>query len=198
LKQKFGTSTFKIELTISYTRNDVISEDTKEQTFQGEICIDFEAPAFELNTVYGPQVGQKEGDTAFATLEKIVAKVQRFIFPREGSAFGVAMIGEDPGVFGSKQCLQINNILMEFDYSNSSIRPSIVTVDFLDQGGFENFSVNGSDIIAGELTELPLEIKGVKIAVTKNDGRGTLTMIGAVTTFQIGGQEFAIDNVCAQ
>lgn len=198
LRDKLGTTSFTVELTVSYTRNGVISEDTKQQFFQGEVCIDFEAPAFELNTVYGPQAGQIEGDVAFATPEKIVVKVQRFIFPREGSSFNLAFIGEDPGVFGSKQCLQVNNILMEFDYSNSSIQPSIVTVDFLDQGGFENFSVNGSDIIAGELTDLPLEIKGVKIAVTVSDGRGTLTMIGAVTVFQIGGQEFAIDNVCAQ
>ena len=88
---------------------------------------------------------------------------------------------------------------MEFDYSKSSNRPSLVTVDYIDQGGLENFSVNGSDIIAGEISELPAEINGVKISVTKTEkGNGTVTMVGPVKIFQIGGQEFAIDNVCAQ
>ena len=88
---------------------------------------------------------------------------------------------------------------MEFDYSQSGRTPSIVTVDYIDQGGSENFSVNGSDVFAGEISEVPSEIKGVKVTVTKNEnGSGTITMVGPVTSFQVGGQEFAIDNVCAQ
>ncbi len=196
LKNKTQSSTFNIQLTTSYTRNNVTASDTKTQTFQTGVCIDFES--FELNTEFGVQAGQKEGDIAFTTPEKIVAKVWQFLFPQD-STFGDAVVVTAPQGFGSGQCLQMNNVDMEFDYSNSSIRPTQITIQFSMQGGNQNLSVNNSDPFIGPLTQVPAQIGNVQVAVKMtNDTIGTLTLAGSVTTFKIGGQGLLIDNVCAQ
>jgi hypothetical protein len=208
LMDKTGTSSFDISLTVSYKRNDTTSEDTKTQTYEVStvICIDFEEPTFKLNTVYGPQVGQKEGDVIFTTIDNIVAKIFPINFG-EGNSLGIAMIQQVPEIFNkSQQCLSVSNITIQFDYSNLDQLPSQVTVDFFDQGGTENLSVNDSDPFIGDLSEPPAELGGVTISVVMgtgdNSGTGTLTLTGTdkapIKTFSIAGQEFFIDNVCSK
>lgn len=194
-----GTSEFEIELTVTYKLNDVISTDTKKQklTLATGFCIDFEEPEFKIGTIYGGQAGQKPGDVAF-TSHKTVVRVIEFKFTGEGGSFNFGGIVQTPTPMGTGQSLSVNNINFEFDFSESAFLPSKVTVDFLDQGGFENLSVNGSDIFAGELTAAPATLGGVSVSASKipGSGMGTLTLTGEIKIFAIGGQEFTIDNVC--
>ena len=197
IKNKTEKSPFDITLTLSYTRNNKTASDTKQQTYEPTVCIDFES--FQLNTVFGPQVGQKEGDTVFVTPEKIVARVFPMIIQRD-SGFGVAMIVMAPkSLGGGSQCLQMNTIDMEFDYSDSSLKPTEVTVEFLSRGDLINLSVNESDVFAGQLSQLPDDFKGVKAGI-KQTGTGSSQLIlkGEISKFRIGGQSLFIDNVCAQ
>ncbi len=197
IKNKTEKSPFDITLTLSYTRNGKTASDTKQQTYEPTVCIDFES--FQLNTVFGPQVGQKEGDTAFVTPEKIVARVFPMMIQRD-SGFGVAMIVMAPkSLGGGSQCLQMNTIDMEFDYSDSSLKPTEVTVEFLSRGDLINLSVNESDVFAGQLSQLPDDFKGVKAGIEKtNTGSSQMILKGEISKFRIGGQSLFIDNVCAQ
>ena len=77
--------------------------------------------------------------------------------------------------------------------------PTSVVFLFRDQGGFENFSVNGSDVWSSELKEAPSPIGGASWSWEDPDGDGvaTGTLKGKIDRFLIGGQEFSLDEVCA-
>ncbi len=201
LERKLNSNSFTVTLTVSYTRNGVTANDTKEQVYQSSaepVCIEFEDP-FVLGTVYGPQVGQQEGETIFTTPQKVIGKVQAYQTGNSNAFGGVAFIAQAPQNFGSGNCLQINNIAIQFDYSNSASQPTKITLRFLSQGGDQNFSVNDSDTFIGQLAQIPAQMRDVKTSVIMaNDRMGTLIMQGDITTFTIGGQEFFIDHVCAQ
>jgi hypothetical protein len=91
---------------------------------------------------------------------------------------------------------------LKFDFSNVGFKVAEVNLEFLDLGGSENLSVNGSTIYAGELTSAPSPMGGVTLMFTTTPApggeKGKLTMKGAVKTLIIGGQEFWLDNVCAK
>jgi hypothetical protein len=120
------------------------------------------------------------------------------------TSFGVAAISSPPFGGNGSQMLRANNINFKVVASGSV---SLISLDYVDMGGSENFSVNGSAISAGELTALPTVISGVTVTVTQaplvNAGgiqvgrSGRLTLKGQISQFLVGGQEFWIDNVCA-
>ena len=164
-------------------------------------CVDFEPPLI-LGTQYGTPVGQNSGDVAFTTTNGVTVKVLDFHFTGGGGTFNLARIDGAPVPFGSGQSIRTNNINLEFDFSLIGFATSQVQFDFLDLGGFENISVNGSSIFPGELAAAPSPIGGVSISVTTvpvtGGKKGTVTLTGVVKTLKIGGQEFWIDNVCAR
>ena len=164
-------------------------------------CVDFEPP-LTLGTQYGTPVGQNSGDVAFTTANGITVRVLDFHFTGGGGAYNLARIEAAPVPFGSGQCIRTNNINLEFDFSLIGFATSQVQFEFLDLGGSENISVNGSSIFTGELAAVPSPIGGVSISVTTvpvtGGKKGTVTLTGVVKTLKIGGQEFWIDNVCAR
>lgn len=163
-------------------------------------CIDFEAP-LAVGTAYGTPVGQAPGTVIFVT-KGIPVSIQNFIFVGGGGTFNSAGIVIPPAPFGAGQAIRTNNINLEFNFALVGFPVSVVTLDYLDQGGFENISVNGSPVFAGELSAAPSPIGGVNLAVTSvpapGGKKGTVTLSGPVKTLRIGGQEFWIDNVCAK
>jgi hypothetical protein len=164
------------------------------------VCIDFEAP-LTLGTQYGDPVGQVPGDLAF-TANGIPVTVWDFAFLSPGSGtFNLAEIDDQSAFFGSGQSIRSNNLNLEFDFSGIGFTTTQVTLEFLDLGGFENISIDGSPIIADDIQAFPATIGGVSLAVTTTPitggFTGTLDLKGAVNTLRIGGQEFWIDNVCA-
>jgi hypothetical protein len=172
-------------------------------------CVNFDAPAFVLGTKYGP--GLTPGSLAF-TANGIRATVWDFQFHTPGSGtFGSATIGLPSNGFGTGQTLKINNINMEFDFTALGSPIHTVALEYLDLGGFENLSVNGAPvpIYVGELSSAPTSIGGATVNVTTvsitppaSGKRGTVTIAATspakIDTLRIGGQEFAIDNVCAR
>jgi len=167
------------------------------------ICVNFEPP-LTLGKQYGTPAGQISGDVAFTTPNGVTVSVWDFSYIGGGGAFNLAQIDAATGTFGSGQTMHTNNINLEFDFSGLGFQTSQVDFEFLDEGGFENISVNGipSPIYAGELSSAPTALGGVSLTVSTipvtGGNKGTVTLKGAVKTLRIGGQEFWIDNVCAQ
>ncbi len=165
-----------------------------------EVCVDFEPP-FTVGTQYGAPAGNLSGDVILNS-NGVAVSVHDFIFQGGGGTFNVASIDAALVPFGLGQSMRVNNINLEFDFSAIGFTPSEVRFEFLDLGGFENFSVNGSPILAGELSSVPSSIGGVNISVSTTPVAGgqigTVTLTGAVQKLRVGGQEFWIDNVCAR
>jgi hypothetical protein len=166
----------------------------------GEICVDFEPP-LSVGTQYGAPAGHQSGNVVFST-HGIPVSVHDFNFAGGGGTFNVAHIDVAPVPFGSGQSMRTNNINLEFDFSNIGFAPNEVKFEFLDLGGSENISVNGSPIFAGELSSVPSPIGGVNVSVSTTPvtggKKGIVILTGAVQRIRVGGQEFWIDNVCAR
>lgn len=161
------------------------------------VCVDFEAP-LTVGTQYGTPAGQTPGTTIFTT-NGIPVSIYDFSFVGGGGTFNLAEIDNAPVAFGAGQSIRSNNINLEFAFQ----AVSSVTFDFLDLGGFENISVNGSSpIYAGELSAVPTPIGGVNVSVSTTPvaggTKGTVKLSGTIDRLRIGGQEFWIDNVCAK
>lgn len=111
---------------------------------------------------------------------------------REGSAY--ASFGS---AGGSSAALWTNNIVTSFDFGMSV---GGLSLNFGDYGGNENLNLNGEALNVGALGELPMSVAGVQVAASgagaSGQGVGDLTLLGPVTSFGIGGQEFALDDVC--
>ena len=108
--------------------------------------------------------------------------------------------------FGSVDIGHTANINMGFTFSSAALgfTPSTVTFKWRDHGGHENLKVNGSAVHVGELVASPSPMGGA--TVTHNVSFvapmgafkiGDTVISGAVTTLGVGGQEFHIENVCA-
>lgn len=166
--------------------------------------VDFERPLL-LHTRYGAPVGQQPGTVVF-TSNCIGVSVDKFVRPDGTGTFGYGEIVLPPVPFGRGQVMRCNNINFVFDFSGMDSPVSLVYLEFLDLGGFENLSVNGSAPYVGDLAAAPKSIGGVDVAVTATPvtngtihlgQQGTVTLRGAIEIFSIGGQEFWIDNVFA-
>lgn len=166
-----------------------------------QVCVDFEPP-LAIGTPYGAPAGHKSGDVIFTTQGIKVSVYDHD--PNTGSpVFNEAKIETAPVPFGSGQCIRTNLINLEFDFSGIGFTTSEVQFEFLDMGGDENISVNGSSpIFIGELSSVPSPIGGVPIDVftsgTIGNLKGVVILRGAVKTLRIGGAEFWLDNVCAR
>jgi len=165
-----------------------------------QVCVDFEPPLV-IGDQYGSPSGNQSGDVIFTT-NGVKVSVYDFNFVGGGGTFNVARIEIGPVSIGSGQNIRTNNINLEFDFSGIGFQTSEVQFEFLDLGGFENISVNGSPIFAGELSSTPSPIGGVSVAVYKaavqGGNKGIMILRGAVQTLRVGGQEFWLDNVCAR
>jgi hypothetical protein len=95
-----------------------------------------------------------------------------------------------------------NNVTVGFDLS--SIDVDTICFDFVDMGGHEELTINGSTFLTpdgyGELVTAPATLGGVAVSVTGSSLGfgfvGSVVLVGDVTDLKIGGQEFWIDNVC--
>ena len=98
--------------------------------------------------------------------------------------------------------LMTNNVTAGLDLS--SIDVDTLCFDFVDMGGHEELTINGSTFLTpdgyGELMTAPATLGGVTVSVTGSSIGfgfvGSVVLVGDVTDLKIGGQEFWIDNVC--
>lgn len=167
------------------------------------VCITFGPPP-PLNTMYGVPAAQVSGDLAFST-NGIDAYVFNFGLLPAGLAFNRAFTNIAP-VSLPGQSLRMININLRFDLRNLAFTVKKVTLSYLDLGGHENLAVNASGLYRGQLAAAPAVLGNANVTVTSAatpppvSGRtGTVTITGPdIDSFMIGGQEFWIDNVCAQ
>ena len=149
-----------------------------------EQCITFDG--LPLGNTY--TVGDQFKD-AFAMIE-----VKPFFFLEEGATSDgtVNVLGADlDGAIDNS--LSTGNTNLDFSFTTTLAGLSL---EFLDQGGNINMSVNESFVNIEDLTELDGEVLGgVEIDIVNDDTQ--LQLSGDVRTFAIGGQELTIDNVCA-
>jgi hypothetical protein len=165
-------------------------------------CVTFEPPP--LGTEYGTPAGHSPGDQIFVE-NGIRVMVTDFRWPSGGTFNGADVRAVTPDFGVDAQFLWMNNINLEFDFTGLGFTPSKVTFHFQDLGGFENFAVNGdpTPVYVGELISAPSPIGSVAFTtsprVTVPGGyRSVATLEGSVRVLRIGGQEFAIDQVCVQ
>ncbi|MDY7094586.1 MAG: hypothetical protein SX243_16565 [Acidobacteriota bacterium] len=167
-------------------------------TAQGA-CIDFEPPPFPLGTLYGNPAGDVPGDFVFNAMG-IDAYVQKILYGGGGSGFNVAYIDNAPPWLGPTQSLRFNNIDMIFDFSNWGSLPTTVVFDYVDLGGIENLSVNGSAVFIGDIWAAPAMLGGVNVNVSQvaipGGFTGRVKLSGNIKYFRVGGQEFWIDDLC--
>jgi hypothetical protein len=127
--------------------------------------------------------------------------VSKFYHPGGLTSYNLMRIEPAPAGFGAGQVARSNNINIGFDYSVVGFVPQTIKFSWRDLGGHENLIVNGAGPFIGELDTPPAALGGVAIssasfAIVGGD-QGTTTLTGAVSKFQVGGQEFWIDRVCA-
>ena len=165
-----------------------------------QVCVDFEPPLV-AGTQYGTSAGQAPGAVVFTT-NGIPVSVQNFNLGGGSGSFYIAEIEAATASFGSGQIIYTNNLNLEFDFTAVGFPVSQVQFEFLDLGGSENVSVNGSPIFAGDIASTPGTLGGVNVTVTSapvpNGKKGTVTFTGVVSRLRIGGQEFWIDQVCVK
>ena len=165
-----------------------------------EVCVDFEPP-LTVGKQYGAPAGHNPGDVVF-TSNGIPVSVYDFNFSGGGGTFNVATIALAPVPFGTGQSINTNNISLEFDFNSLGFLPKEVSFEFLDLGGIQNLSVNGSSIFVGDLSSVPTPIGGANIFVSTvpvaGGKTGTATLSGVIQKLRVGGQEFWIDNVCVR
>ena len=160
-------------------------------------CVGFDDLA--VGTLFGAEGGQKPGDEILRTPEGIRVSVLDFLYASDGGTFNTATVFEPSPEIGSGPYLWFNNVNVEFAFSELAFKPAAVEFQFRNYGGNQNLSVNGSEVHRTALTDAPSPIGGVSWlwADPEEDGSAVGTLKGTVDRLMIGGQELALDNVCA-
>lgn len=164
-------------------------------------CVEFGPPP-PAGTVWGNPVGHVPGQVVHVE-NSIRVAVQPFNFLGGGGTFNFARLNLPPVVFANGQAANTNNINLQFDFTNLGWAANKVYFSFLDQGGYENLSVNLGPFYIGELTAAPAIISGRNVnvawAAVAGGKRGTVRIWGGtIRHVTVGGQEFWIDKVCAE
>lgn len=95
--------------------------------------------------------------------------------------------------------LTVNNVNLEFSFSQLPFAVTQVTFEYTESGGVQNLGVNGSVVLLSRMGLAPATLGGATVTVVEsqfaNGMRGTVTIQGALTSVTVGGQEFGLDNV---
>ena len=95
---------------------------------------------------------------------------------------------------GSGLDINCNNVNINFDFGSPLNGLSLLYGEY---GGNLNIDINGDFRNFEDFNSIPSPIGGVNVAVTDlGDGLGKLTLTGVINSFDIGGQELWLDDVC--
>jgi len=165
-------------------------------------CIDFNS--IPTGTRYGTPAGQAPGTVVISQGGARVT-VENFSFIGGGGTFMFARVDAATPNFGSGNVLHVNNINLDFDFTDVTPPVKQVVLKYADVGGFENLAVNGSPspIYAGELVAAPSPMGGAIVASTsaaipggKRGAFAAIDLAGTIGHLRVGGQEFFLDDVC--
>ncbi len=146
-----------------------------------------------LGTLFGAPVGDQPG---FPVHEQdgIVMSVEQIIV--EGAAgFLQAEVGGPYDRFFASHPLDLNNISVGLDFRNVGFEVNQVSLEFVELGPLNNFSVNDAPLY--ELPSLQLIPTDIAPGVTAVVADGVIMLSGPVDRMLIGGQELAIDTILA-
>jgi len=175
------------------------------QEFQiDNICawiVEDEGPCVEFETlVMGQEFGNginTIGDVIL-TENDIDVSVEYFEWLGGGGTFGTAMVIDGTPYFNTGQAVWTSNINLKFDFTNYTYNVNWISFDYIDQGGEENFSINNLPIFTGEIEDwlLPPQFT---LGITDMGTYKHCVISGnaLINTFLVGGQEYAVDNICA-
>ena len=146
-----------------------------------------------LGTQFGAPVGDLPGNLVYIQ-DGIFMSAEQIIV--EGAAgFLRAEVGGRYGGFFSSHALDLNNISMSFDFRQVGFEVNQVSLEFVELGPLNNFSVN--DGLLFELPSLQLIPTDIAPGVTAVVAEGVITLSGDIDKMLIGGQELAIDTILA-
>jgi hypothetical protein len=165
------------------------------------VCVEFGPPP-AAGTIWGSPVGHVPGQLVHVE-NGVQVSVQNFFWVGGGGAFNYAEVDFPPVVFANGQAAGTNNINLQFYFGNLGWLPTKVYFSYLDLGGNENLSVNGSAFHVGELNLAPAVLGGRNVSVASwavPGGTSGFAKIsgGSIKHITVGGQEFWIDKVCAE
>lgn len=165
-------------------------------------CVEF-GPAPAAGTVWGSSAGHWPG-TGVHSENGIKVVVQNFYWMGGGGGFGDAQVDLPTYPFADGQAAETSNINLQFYFHDLGWIPSKVYFSYLDEGGFENLSVNGSAFHVDEISLAPAALGGRNVNVWTwpgpfGDDEGFVQVDGGtIKTITVGGQELWIDRFCAE
>lgn len=110
------------------------------------------------------------------------------------TGFAEVQAGGNAGATGNE--LWLNNINLDFAFAVSPLQG--LSLQFGEYGGNLNFEINGDQQNVASFSALNgMTVGGVMVSVINADGKGAIFATGPISSFSIGGQELAIDNVIA-
>lgn len=162
--------------------------------------------ALPLGTIFGSP-NQNPGDSIFSE-DGVQAYIHPFFFAPGGSVFHTAKVYNSTGPFpdfpsnfnfatASGHVMYLSNVGMQFVFTGVGHPVNRVSFDFAFGGGDLNFSANDSNLYLYIPPDQTAVAPGVTITTTFNmlTQLGHMELNGPITKLQIGGQEFAMDNL---
>lgn len=155
-----------------------------------------------VGTRYGRQFGNTPGQIVL-TQDGIRMSVENFFFTSQNFVgFARGEVGGNVDPFFPSTPLELDNLNVRFDFTQVGFDVTQVSLEYLELGGLDNFSVNGQPIIeTTPLSLLPTNIApGVALLnelLDASTGRSRITLIGDIDSVLIGGQEFGVDTIIA-
>lgn len=152
--------------------------------------VDFQSVA--LGTRYGGDFNNVPSQVVLTepVQNGIDMSVEQFFFQQFTGFFQAEVVGPS-----NDHQLAIDNVSVLFDLTNVGFNVTLLSLEYLELGGNDNFSVNGGPILQlAELSDIPPNVApGVTALV---DG-GLITLTGKIDSVLIGGQELTIDTIVA-
>ena len=194
----------------------IITGDVQELIVGGQefhmdnVCVEEAAPPEECDLLvdheslgigdqFGGPYGHVPGDLIF--VEDGVPVLVETFDPGSGPFFNYCEVMPALAGMGAGNVMLMNNISNMYDIAATGVVSTKVTFEYLDEGGTENLQVNGAALYIGDLHLAPAAIApGVTFSVVTWPAggglRGIVTLTGQVDKLLVGGQEFAVDNIC--
>jgi hypothetical protein len=164
------------------------------------VCVRFNVPA--LGTVFGAPVGNPPGAVVFVE-NTIPVSVNRFLLSTGVWTYNWMRIENAPAAFAlaAGKTDHTNNTTAGFDFTGVGFPVNKVTFHWLNLGGYENLSVNGSPMFVGQLSAPPAFLGGAAVGTVwgfvAGGKQGTTTLTGPINRILVGGQEEWLDDICA-
>lgn len=170
----------------------------------GSVCAaaTFDFENVPVGTRYGQQFGNTPGQVVL-TQDGIRMSVENFFFTSQNFVgFARAEVGGSVDPFFPTRPIELDNINVRFDFTQLAFNVNRVSLEYLELGGLDNFSVNGQPIIeTAPLNLLPSNVApGVTLLnelLDASTGRSRITLTGDIDSVLIGGQEFGVDTIIA-